>query len=90
MAACIKSKASLERVQELMKWDPAPVSVYGLNKLRESVRAAETWLDKYSTVLVSNDKAPLELKVLEDLAKEVGATGVVRVWVWVLGLKAWG
>jgi hypothetical protein len=47
---CSRNKPSLARAQELVAWDPPPVYVSGLSKLKDAVTSAQNWLAKEQQV----------------------------------------
>jgi hypothetical protein len=48
--SCSRNKPSLERAQQLVAWDPPPVYVSGLAKLKDAVASAQNWLAKEQQV----------------------------------------
>ncbi len=48
--SCSRNKPNLERAQQLVAWEPPPVYVSGLSKLKEAVTAAQNWVAKEQQV----------------------------------------
>ena len=64
----LKNKGSMQQLEPVVAWDPAPVYVSGYTKLREGYTAAQGWIAKAAEVLAS--EGPCHLKTLESLVSE--------------------
>lgn len=49
--ACTRGKPALSKIEALFAWEPPPVSLAGLTKLRETHRAGNAWVAKYRRVM---------------------------------------
>jgi hypothetical protein len=68
VTALLKNKGSLEQLEPIVAWDPAPVYVSGYTKLREGYAAAQVWVRRAAQVLQQTE--PVHLKTLESLVSE--------------------
>lgn len=67
--ACMRHRPAFSRLEHLLAWNPPPVHMTGLQRLRDALTAGQEWLAKYREA-GADEKAPVE--------KEVGCKSITN------------